>query len=188
MIEAEARNAGVQLPREVRDELATALSAEPSLARGELAKLMLYARDSAKLEHEDLTAILSGAAASNVDQLIDFALAGDLAGLEATAVHGLADGGDAAQAASRLAQRIVLMLELREGGGQPAALFRLPYSVRNTVVAQANAWAPDALTRRLPSLLGLLILARRSQSLARGSTFRALCALAFEARRRKTGT
>ncbi len=75
------------------------------------------------------------------------------------------------------------MFEIRQSGGEPAALFRLPYSVRKTVVAQANSWAPDGLTRRFPALLGLLVQARRTPALARSATFRALCALALSSKR-----
>ena len=183
LIEAEARGAGVEMSREARDEIVAALGLEPSLARGELAKLMLYARDTGVLQAADVSALLSGAAASSADTLVDLALAGNLAELEAGAVHGLADSADAQQTATRLAARLGLMLELRQGGGEPAALFRLPFSVRKTVVAQANAWAPDGLTRRFPALLGLVVQARRTPALARSATFRALCALALSAKR-----
>jgi DNA polymerase-3 subunit delta len=182
LIEAEARNSGVEVPREARDELVAALGLEPSLARGELAKLMLFARDTGVLQVANIPALLSGAAASSADTLVDLALAGNLAELEAGAVHGLADS-DAAQTAARLAQRLALMFEIRQSGGEPAALFRLPYNVRKTVVAQANAWAPDGLTRRFPALLGLLVQARRTPALARSATFRALCALALSLKR-----
>jgi DNA polymerase-3 subunit delta len=183
LIEAEARAAGVEIAKEAREELVAALGLEPSLARGELAKLMLFARSAGVLEAADLGALLSGGAVSSADALVDLALGGNLAGLEAGAVHGLADSADAAQTAARLASRVGLMLEMLVSGGDPPGLFRLPFSARRTIVAQANAWAPELLMRRLPSLLGLIVQARRTPALARSATFRALCALALSAKR-----
>jgi DNA polymerase-3 subunit delta len=182
MIDAEARKAGVNVSAEARGRLVEALAAEPATARGEIAKLMLYAQSAGALEAADVEALAAGAGASPADALVDLALAGDFKGLERAAMHGLADSGDAALAAMRLAARVALMLELRQGG-QPERLNRLPFSVRNAVVAQANSFPPETLARRLPALLNLLVSTRASPGLASASAFRALTAFAQAARR-----
>ena len=71
--------------------------------------------------------------------------------------------------------------------GDAARLQRLPFAVRRAALAQANAFAPEALTRRLPALLDLLIHARRTPAVAKSATFRALSALALGASRGSAG-
>ena len=182
MIDAEARKAGVTVANDARALLVEALAGEPATARVELAKLMLYAGNAGTLEAADVIAVAAGAGASPADALVDLALAGDLKGLERAAMHGLADSGDAALAAMRLAARVALMLEIRHGG-EPASLHRLPFTVRNAVLAQANSFPPETLARRLPALLNLLATTRRSPGLASANAFRALTSFAQAARR-----
>ena len=182
MVDAEARAAGVTIAPDVREHLVSVLMGEPATARMEIAKLLLYAGPQGKLESADIDALAAGAGASPADALVDLALAGDLKGLERAVTHGLADPGDAALAAMRLAARVGLLLELKQGG-EPAQMHRLPFAVKRAVVAQANAMPIEALTRRLPSLLGLLVSTRAQPGLARANTFRALLAFAVGARR-----
>jgi DNA polymerase-3 subunit delta len=182
MIETEAREAGVTVGREAREHLVSVLAAEPATARGEIAKLMLYAESAGALESADIDALAAGAGASPADALVDLALAGDLKGLERAATHGLADSVDAGLAAGRLAARVAMMLEIR-AGGEPALLNRLPFPVRRAVMAQANAFAAQTLAGRLPALLNLLVSARRSPGLAGAQAFRALTAFAQAAQR-----
>ncbi len=182
-VEAEARRAGVRVSREVRDHLVAILAADPAAARGEIAKLMLFAGDGGVLETADVDALVGGSG-SPADALVDVALAGDLAALERAVAHGLADGVEAGLAASRLAQRVALMLEIRQGGAEPERLYRMPPAVRRAALAQANVFAPEALARRLPALLKLLIAARREPALARSAAFRALLSFALVAQRR----
>jgi DNA polymerase-3 subunit delta len=181
-VEAEAKRAGVRISREVRDHLVAILAAEPGAARGEIAKLMLFAGDGGALETADVDA-LTGAGASPADALVDVALAGDLAALERAVGHGFADGVE-----TRLAQRVALLLEIRQSGAEPERLYRLPPAVRRNALAQAHAFAPEALVRRLPALLNLLISARRDPALARSAAFRALLSFALQAQRRARET
>ena len=182
MVDTEARSAGIAIAPEVREHLVGVLMSEPATARTEIAKLLLFVRDKGRLESADIDALAAGGGVTPADQLVDLALAGDLKGLERAVMHGLSDPSDAALAAMRLAARIGLLLELKQGG-EPERLNRLPFAVKRAVVAQANAMAPEALTRRLPSLLGLLVSTRVNPSLARAATFRALLAFALGARR-----
>ena len=186
MLDVEARKASVKVTPEARAHLVEALTSEPATARGEIVKLMLYAQTTGALEAADVEALAAGGGRSPADALVDLALAGDLKGLERAAAHGLADSGDAALAAMRLAARVALMLEIRQGG-EPERLLRLPFTVRRAVVAQANAFAPEVLARRLPALLKLLVSTRLTQDLASASAFRALVAFAQAARRGAEG-
>lgn len=182
MVDSEASAAGVTVTPDVRDHLVGVLMGEPATARTEIAKLLLYARDKGVLESADIDALAAGGGVTPADQLVDLALSGDIKGLERAVMQGMSEPGEAALAAMRLAARIGLLLELKQGG-EPERLNRLPFAVKRAVVAQANAMTPEALTRRLPSLLGLLVSTRAQPALARAATFRALLAFALGARR-----
>jgi DNA polymerase-3 subunit delta len=182
MVDAEAKAAGVAIAPDVREHLVSVLMAEPATARTEIAKLLLYASDKGALDSADIDALTTGGGASPADALVDLALAGDLKGLERAVTHGLADSSDAALVAMRLAARIGLLLELKQGG-EPERMHRLPFAVKRAVVAQANAMTAETLMRRLPSLLGLLVSTRAQPNLARAHAFRALLAFAVSARR-----
>src|SRR5437588_377675 len=82
------------------------LAEEPATARGEIAKLLMYAKSAGALEAADIDALAAGGGPSPADLLVDLALAGDLKGLERAAAHGLADPSDAQLAAMRLAARV----------------------------------------------------------------------------------
>ena len=81
--------------------------------RGEIAKLTLYARGKERIEVEDVEAIVADAAPSSLDALIDAALLGDMAALEASARRYFADGGEAGLLVIRLAARLTLLHRLR---------------------------------------------------------------------------
>ena len=183
LVETAAREAGVNVSRETRDELVAILGAEPATARGEIAKAMLYALSAGELTSADLVELAAGGTVADIDALVDRALGGDLAGFEAAALASLGDGPQAALAAGRLATRVALLIEMRQGGAVPERLNRLPFPVRRAIEAQAQSFAPDALARRLPALLRLLVSTRRSPALARSATFRALLAFASAAQR-----
>ena len=96
---------------------------------------MLFAASAGALEAADVEALASGGAGSPGDALVDVALAGDLAVLERAVTQGLRENAEAALAAGRLAQRVALLLDIRQGGGgEPERLQRLPFAVRRTVL------------------------------------------------------
>jgi DNA polymerase-3 subunit delta len=141
MVDAEAKAAGIIVASDVREHLVGVLMGEPATARTEIAKLLLYARDRGALESADIDALAAGGGVTPADQLVDLALAGDLKGLERAIMQGMSEPAEAALAAMRLAARIGLLLELKQGG-EPERLNRLPFAVKRAVVAQANAMTP----------------------------------------------
>ena len=98
---------------EARDYLVGLLGSDRGATRGEIAKLILYARGKQRIEIEDVEAIVADAAPSTLDATIDAALLGDRAGLEAGAGRYFADGGDPGFLVTRLAQRLTLLHRLR---------------------------------------------------------------------------
>ena len=92
LIDAEARAAGLAVAPEARSALIALLGADRQTTRGEIAKLMLYARGRPTVSAEDVEAIVSDAAPSVLDDLIDRALGGELAAVAALATPVLQRG------------------------------------------------------------------------------------------------
>ena len=95
LIRAESRAAGVEFAPDARTALLALLGADRQTTRNEIAKLLLFARGKAKIELEDVEAIVSDAAPSSLDELVDHALLGDRVHVEAAAARYFQDNGDA---------------------------------------------------------------------------------------------
>src|ERR1700712_2630941 len=80
MLDAEAARAGVRIDRETREHIVATLAADPGAARGEIAKLMLYAGQGGALTPADVDALAANAGATPADALVDLALSGDVKG------------------------------------------------------------------------------------------------------------
>ena len=186
MIDAEARAAGLAIAPDARAALITLLGADRQTTRGEIAKLMLYARDKPRIEVEDVEAIVSDAAPSTLEMMIDPALSGDRAGLEAGAGRYFADGGDPGFLVTRLAQRLTLLhrlrLEMEAGKGFETAtqgmFLRMSPTGRAALGKQAERWSAASAARRLPAVAALAGRVRRYPRLAEAVALRALWALA----------
>ena len=190
LIDAEARAAGLTIATEARDYLVGLLGSDRGATRGEIAKLMLYARGKSRIEIDDVEAIVADAAPSTLDATIDATLTGDMAGLEAGAGRYFADGGDPGFLVTRLAQRLTLLLRLRvemesgksfDAAAQGHAL-RMAPSGRVALAKQAERWSAAMAARRLPAIAGLAGRVRRNPRLAEPVALRALWALASSLR------
>ncbi len=190
VIDAESREAGVEVTGEARDYLSTLLGSDRLTTRGEIAKLMLYARGASRVEVGDVEAIVSDAAPSGLDGLIDKSLFGDVTEVERSAGRFFSEGGDAGHLLSRLVSRMLLLhqirVEMEQGKSFDAALqghfIRLPPVGRAALAKQAELWSSAALGRRLPAILGVAGKARRDPRLAEVIATRALWSLASGAR------
>jgi DNA polymerase-3 subunit delta len=184
LIDAEAREAGLNVSRDAREYLLALLGSDRLTTRSEVAKLMLYAAGAATIEVEDVEAIVADAAPSGLDALIDHALLGDFTGVERASFRFFADGGDAEVVIMRLVSRMGLLhrirLEMETGKGFEAALQGqfLPPAARAALARQAERWSPGALGKRLPAIRAAAARARRDPRLARAAAMRALWALA----------
>ena len=175
---------------EARDYLSTLLGSDRLTTRGEIAKLMMYARGSAKVELGDVEAIVADAAPSGLDDLIDRSLFGEVSEVERAAGRFFSEGGEAGHLLARLISRLVLLhqvrLDMEQGKSFDAALqghfIRLPPAGRAALAKQAERWTSAALGKRLPAVLGVAGRARRDARLGEAITTRALWALASSAR------
>jgi DNA polymerase III subunit delta len=190
LIDAEARAAGLTIAPDARAALAHMVGADRRTTRGEIAKLMLYARGRSEITTEDVEAIVADAAPSNLDQVVDDALLGDLPAVEASLSRFFHEGGDADYLMIRLVARLTLLHRLRVemDQGRPfeaacQALFvKLPMSARRALAKQAERWTTDSLAERLPAIRQASARVRTDTQLADVLATRALWTLA--ARRR----
>jgi DNA polymerase-3 subunit delta len=186
LIDGELRIAALAIAPEARAALIDQLGADRQTSRSEIAKLILFARAKSKIELDDVRAIVSGAAPSPLDELIDEALGGDLPRSADCAVRYFADGGDADALIGRLVARVTLLhrvrLEMEAGQSFDAAcqtLFvRLPPEARRALARAAERWNSEALAERLPAIRAISARVRASPDLAEALASRALWSLA----------
>ncbi len=186
LIDGELRSAGLAIAPDARAALIDELGADRQTSRSEISKLILFARAKSRIELDDVRAIVSDAAPSPLDELIDLALAGDPPRSADCAVRYFADGGDADPLVGRLVARMTLLhrvrLEMEAGQSFDAAcqtLFvRLPPEARRALARAAERWTSQAIAERLPAVRAMSARVRASPDLAEALASRALWSLA----------
>lgn len=189
LIDGEAQAAGLAIASDARTALMALLGADRETTRGEIAKLMLYAHGRERIEVEDLEAIVSGAAPSKLERVIDSSLTGDLRDAAASAAQYFNEGGDGEQLMARLIAQLMHLHRLRQemDRSQPVdaarlpSFMRLPPSARRALSRQAEAWTSEAIARRLPAVQTAGANVRAQPALARLLATRLLWALAQSA-------
>jgi DNA polymerase III subunit delta len=190
LIDAEARAAGVVIAPDARAALVHMVGADRRTTRGEIAKLMLYARGQTQITAEDVEAIVADAAPSNLDEVIDHALLSDLPAVETSVARFFHDGGDADYLMIRLVARLTLLhrIRLEMDQGRPfeaacQALFvKLPMSARRALAKQAERWTTESIAQRLPAVRLASARVRTETQLAEVLATRALWSLASRQR------
>ncbi len=192
LIDAEARAAGLSIDAEARAALVALTGADRQTTRGEIAKLMLYAQGTSRITAEDVQAIVADAAPSNLDEVVDQALLGDLKAVETSLIRFFHEGGDADHLMIRLVQRLLLLhrlrLEMDQGRPFDAAcqtLFvKLPPAARRALARQADRWTSESIGARLPAVRLASARVRADSRLAEVLASRALWTLASRTRGR----
>ena len=193
LIDAEARAAGLSIAPDARAALVALTGADRQTTRGEIAKLMLYARGKSPVTAEDVEAIVSDAGPSNLDEVVDQALLGDLNAVETALTRFFHEGGDSDYLMMRLVQRLILLhrLRLEMDQGRPfdaacQALFvKLPASARRALARQADRWTSESIAGRLPAVRLASARVRGESRLAEVLATRALWTLASSRRDRR---
>lgn len=186
LIEMEARAAGLAVAPDARGALIALLGADRQTTRNEIQKLMLYARGRGRIEAEDVEAIVSDAAPSVIDELIDLTLMGDIRAVAATASRYFAEGGDGDSLLIRVIGRLMLLHRLRVemDQGKPfdaacqALFIKLPPSARRALGRQTERWTSESIARRLPAVRAASARVRADPDLAQALATRALWSLA----------
>jgi DNA polymerase III subunit delta len=190
LVDAEARAAGLSIAPEARAALVALTGADRQTTRGEIAKLMLYARGKSQITTEDVEAIVSDAAPSNLDEVVDQALLGDLPAVETSLTRFFHEGGEADHLMMRLVARLTLLhrLRLEMDQGRPfeaacQALFvKMPMSARRALARQAERWTSESIAQQLPAVRLASARVRGDSRLAEVLAARALWTLASRSR------
>ncbi len=186
LIDGELRAAGLSIAPEARTALVEELGADRQTTRAEITKLVLYVRGKSRIELDDVRAIVSDAAPSPLDDLVDQALGGELQKAVDSAVRYFGDGGDADGLIARLVARLTLLhrlrLEMEAGHDFDAACqalyVRLPPESRRGLAKAAQRWTSEAIAQRLPNIRTTSARVRAAPNLAEALASRALWALA----------
>jgi DNA polymerase-3 subunit delta len=190
LIEAEAREANLRIPADVRDYLIGFLGSDRMTTRGEVAKLLLYMAGKGEITIADVEAVVSDAGPSALDDALDSAFLGDNAGIEETANRFFADGGDPQQLLTAIVRRALLLqrlrLEIDQGRSLESVLqtqhVRMSPLRRGALEKQVGRWSAQKLARLPGSLWSASSRVRRDARMAKFITMRALWALASSAR------
>jgi len=185
LIDAEIAAAGLEIATEARAALIGLLGADRQSTRNEIAKLILHGRGRKRVEVADVEAIVSDAAPSGLDRLIDLALTGELAAVEAHAERYFRDGGDANALMARLIAKLTLLhrlrLEMEQGRPFESAcqslFIRLSPASRRALADQASTRTAESIRMRLPAVRAASARVRVEPRLAESLATRALWAL-----------
>ncbi len=189
LIDEEMRAAGLTLAPEAREILIPLLGGDRVASRNEIRKLALYARGRDRVGIDDVTAVVSDASSSAVDEIVDAAFAGKPAELEAQLAKARTAGtppGSIVFAAQRqVAQLHKWRTAIESGTGfsldavQPPLHFRR----KGPIEAALKSWNAARLAAVMGELADAVLQSRRNSALAGTIVERALLAIAVKARR-----
>jgi len=194
LIDGEVQAAGMAIAPDAQSALSVLLGADREATRGEIAKLILYTMGRSRIELEDLEAVVSGAAPSKLDRVIDRSLTGDVRGTAASAAEFLNEGGEGEQLMGRLIAHFMLLhrlrLEMDRSRSPDAARLpphvKLSQSARRALPRQVETWTLETIARRLPAVQAASANVRARPLLAELMATRMLWSLATVASRGRT--
>ena len=193
LIDGEARAAGLTITAEAKAVLVDELGADRQTSRSEITKLILLCLGRTQIDVDDVRAIVSNAAPSPLDDLIDHALIGDHKRTAYGCELFFSDGGDPGDLIGRLVARVTLLhrlrLEMEAGRDFDAACQAVSVKgapdARRALARAAQRWNSETIAERLPGLRATAARVRAAPDLARGLASRAVWALAA---RRRSGS
>ena len=193
LIDDEMRAAGLSISPEARAALVPLLGGDRLASRHEVHKLALFARGKARVELDDVMAVVADASTIALDALIDAAFAGRTGELEVqfgkAHTAGTAPGTMLSAALRQVAQLHRAMLSVEDGASPSDAAGGiqpfLHFSRRAAVEAALKIWTSARLERAMAQLAEATLEARRQTAMADTIAQRTLLALAVNARRKQ---
>jgi DNA polymerase III subunit delta len=193
LIDDEMRAAGLSISPEARAALVPLLGGDRLASRHEVHKLALFARGKARVELDDVMAVVADASTIALDALIDAAFAGRTGELEVqfgkARTAGTAPGTMLSAALRQVAQLHRAMLSVEDGASPSDAAGGiqpfLHFSRRAAVEAALKIWTSARLERAMAQLAEATLEARRQTAMADTIAQRTLLALAVNARRKQ---
>src|SRR6266702_4547249 len=193
LIDDEMRDAGLAISPEARSALVPLLGGDRLASRHEIAKLALFARGKARVELDDVMAVVADASTLALDGMVDAAFAGRTVELEVQLGKARTAGTSAGTIVSTALRQVVQLHKARlavdqgasvsdaAGGIQPF----LHFSRRPAVEAALKAWTSARLERAMSQLAEATLETRKQTALADVIAQRSLLAIAVNARRRE---
>jgi len=181
---------GFTIGREARTALLASLGGDRLATRGELAKLMLYAKGQREITLADVDAILSDVSSLAMDSVVDAAFAGDGAGLEVGSRRLAAEGVNASTVLGAALRHALMLLPARlaveEGrpvGAVVEGMRALHFRRKPLVERHLQRWTSASLTQAVAQLQQSLLDTRRLAGLDDTIAAKTLLDLARAARR-----
>ncbi|HZH50402.1 MAG TPA: DNA polymerase III subunit delta [Microvirga sp.] len=181
---------GFTIGREARTALLASLGGDRLATRGELAKLMLYAKGQREITLADVDAILSDVSSLAMDSVVDAAFAGDGAGLEVGSRRLAAEGVNASTVLGAALRHALMLLPARlaveEGrpvGAVVEGMRALHFRRKPLVERHLQRWTSASLTQAVAQLQQSLLDTRRLAGLDDTIATKTLLDLARAARR-----
>jgi DNA polymerase-3 subunit delta len=175
LIDTECRAAGIAIDPEARDLLESLIGGDRLASRGEIQKLVLYARGQPHINVDDVLAIVGDASALVMDELVDAVAVGDIATTDLVDAKLSAAGTHVSVAVSALIRHFQSLQRLRlhmDAGStasdvvdriRPAVFFRR----KPVMVRQLGLWPLPRIDRALGILDDAMLQSRVKPTLAK---------------------
>jgi DNA polymerase III subunit delta len=191
LIDREVRAEGATIDTEARETLVELLGSDRQATRNELGKLTAYAHGRPRIELEDVAAIVSDAAPSRLDAIVNDALGGDRAAVSAAMVRIGDERGEIETLLYLVIARLTLLYRLRievdQGKPLDAALRslgpRLPWGSQQAVLKQAGRHGSAWIAQEMSAVRAASAKIRLEPQLAPVLATRMLLAIASRSRR-----
>ncbi|MFC4175309.1 DNA polymerase III subunit delta [Microvirga sp. GCM10011540] len=190
VVDETLKSNGFSIGREARTALLASLGGDRLATRGELAKLMLYARGQSEITLADVDAIMSDVSSLAMDSVVDAAFAGDGAGIEIGSRRLAAEGVNASTVLGAALRHALMLLPARlsieEGrpvGAVVEGMRALHFRRKPLIERHLQRWTSDSLKQAIAQLQQSLLDTRRLSHLDDTIAAKTLLDLARAARR-----
>ena len=190
LIDDEMRAAELKISPDAREALIPLLGGDRRASRAELRKLALYARGQARVELDDILAVVADASALGFDTLIDAAFAGDITDVEKEFSKAMIAGTAPVAivgAALRQIERLHVMRLTVESGSSAGAVVEqagIHFRRKGAVEKALKGWTSDRLAKAMAMLGQTSFEVRLHSGLAETIAQRALMLIARSAAQR----
>ncbi|MDO1584739.1 DNA polymerase III subunit delta [Rhizobium oryzicola] len=192
LIDRELSEEGLRISPDAREKLLECLGGDRVASRNEVRKLALYCRGMPMIEEEHVVAIIGDASAISTDEAVDFALSGDVDGLN-RAINKIVLSKTpiflVLQGCLKQFQMLDLMrAEMDEKRTPPAQIMQTTgrhiHFKRKPIIERAlRQWTAEALSRETRRLQAAILQSRQKQSLEDTIAFQALLSVALQSAR-----
>ncbi len=174
LIDAECKSAGIAITPDAREVLETLLGGDRLASRGEIHKLLLYARGQSEISAADVIAVVGDASALVMDDLVNAVASGDIALTDRVEAKLAAAGTHVSVAVGALIRHFHSLQRLRldvDAGAAPAEVVdRIRPAVffrrKPLMVRQLTIWPIARIDRALAILDDALLQSRLKPLLA----------------------